>query len=69
MRATNAANPSTVFAPLGTGPLALLTYTGPASNDAVTIGVQAGHRRQRRPAYGHLQQDADVHAVDHDPVS
>ncbi len=40
VRATNTANPSTVFAPLGTGPLALLAYTGPASNDAVTIGFR-----------------------------
>ncbi len=40
VRATNAANPSTVFAALGTGPLALLAYTGPASNDAVTIGFR-----------------------------
>ena len=28
------------FAPLGTSPLALLTYTGPVSNDAVTIGFK-----------------------------
>ena len=25
-----------MFAPLGTGPLTLLTYSGPVSNDAVT---------------------------------
>ncbi len=31
--------------------------------------VQAGHRCQRRPPYGRLQQDADVHAVHHDSVS
>ena len=40
VRATNTANPNTVFAPLGTGPLGLLTWTGPASNDAVTIGFR-----------------------------
>jgi hypothetical protein len=40
VRATNAANPSTAFAPLGTGPLALLSYTGPVSNDAVTFGFR-----------------------------
>ncbi|HEY6892387.1 MAG TPA: hypothetical protein VI300_31570 [Solirubrobacter sp.] len=40
VRATNAANPSTVFAPLGTGPLALLAYPGPVSNDALTFGFR-----------------------------
>jgi hypothetical protein len=39
-RATNAANPSTAFMPVGATPVALLTYTGPASNDAVTIGIR-----------------------------
>ena len=28
------------FAPLGTGPLTLLTYAAPVSNDAVTIGFR-----------------------------
>ena len=40
VRATNAANPNTVFAPLGTGPLALMSYSGPISNDAVTFGFR-----------------------------
>ncbi len=40
VRATNTANPSTVFAPLGTGPLTLLTYSGPVSNDTVTFGFR-----------------------------
>jgi hypothetical protein len=40
VRATNAANPATVFASLGTGPLALLSYAGPVSNDAVTVGFR-----------------------------
>ena len=40
VRATNAANPSTVFASLGTGPLALLSYAGPVSNDTVTVGFR-----------------------------
>ena len=31
--------------------------------------VQAGDRRQRRVAHRQLRQDADVHALDHDPVS
>jgi hypothetical protein len=39
-RATNAANPSTAFLPVGASPVTLLTYTGPASNDAVTIGIK-----------------------------
>ena len=39
-RATNAANPSTAFMPVGATPVTLLTYTGPASNDAVTIGIK-----------------------------
>jgi hypothetical protein len=40
VRATNAANPSTAFAPLGSGPLTLLTWSGPVSNDAVTLGFK-----------------------------
>ncbi len=43
VRATNAANPSTVFAPLSTtpgAPLTLLSYAGPASAEAVTIGLR-----------------------------
>jgi hypothetical protein len=39
-RATNAANPNTAFAALGTGPLGLLSYGGPVSNDAVTFGFR-----------------------------
>ena len=31
---------ATAFAPLGTGPLTLLTYAGPVSNDAVTIAFR-----------------------------
>ena len=31
--------------------------------------LQAADRRQRRAAHGHLQQDADLHAVDHDSRS
>ena len=40
VKATNAANPSTAFMPVGTTPVTLLTYPGPASNDAVTIGIK-----------------------------
>jgi hypothetical protein len=39
-RATNAANPNTAFAPVSANPVTLLTYTTPASNDAVTIGIK-----------------------------
>jgi hypothetical protein len=39
-KATNAANPSSAFAPVGANPVTLLSYTGPASNDVVTIGIK-----------------------------
>ena len=38
--ATDAAKPASAFAPLGSSPLTLLTYGGPVTNDAVTIGFQ-----------------------------
>jgi hypothetical protein len=40
--ARNAANPSSPFAPLSnnSSPLALLSYTGPIANDAVTIALK-----------------------------
>jgi len=40
--ARNAANPNSPFAPLSanSSPVALLTYTGPAANDAVTIALK-----------------------------
>ncbi len=58
------------FAPVGGSatPTTVLTYGGPVSNDAVTVVVPAGDRRQRRAAHGQLRQDADVHVVDHDTV-
>jgi hypothetical protein len=40
VRATRDGVTNTVFAPLGTGPLQLLSWTGPASNDAVTIAFK-----------------------------
>jgi len=40
VRATNAANPSTAFAPLTATPTALLTYSTYITNDPVTITVQ-----------------------------
>jgi hypothetical protein len=39
-RATNAANPSTVFADVSNSPLNLLTYGGPISNDPVSLGFR-----------------------------
>ncbi|HET6550028.1 MAG TPA: hypothetical protein VFG79_16305 [Solirubrobacter sp.] len=39
-RATNAANPTTAFAPITSTPLTLLTYAGPVGTDAVTIGLK-----------------------------
>ena len=40
VRATNAANPGTTYAPLGAAPLALLSWTGPTTNDIVTLGFR-----------------------------
>ena len=44
------------------------SWTAPVSNDPVTIAFKQ-HQGQRRAAHRQLQQDADVHAVDHDTVS
>ncbi len=65
-RARNAANTGTAYNNVGSSasPLNLLTYSGPISNDAVTIGLQPADQRQRRAAHGGVQQDADVHPVD-----
>ena len=41
------------------------SWTGPVSNDPVTITVPPAHRRHRCAADGRLQQDADVHPVHH----
>jgi hypothetical protein len=40
VKASDAANPIRAFGPVGANPLTLLTYTGPVSNDMVTIGVR-----------------------------
>ncbi len=55
-RATNAANTSTAYNNVGSSasPLNLLTWTGPVSNDAVTLGLQPAGQRQRRAPYGHV---------------
>ena len=66
MRATNAANPNTVFAPLtgASNPLTLLTWNTWFSNDMVTIGIRQ-RIAQNEPLTGRrLQQDDHVHAVD-----
>jgi hypothetical protein len=39
-RATNAATPTTPYAAVSAGPLTLLTYPGPISNDGVTLGFR-----------------------------
>ena len=49
-------------------PLALLTYAGPVSNDAVTIGVRQHIGASQALAHRGLQQDADLHVVDDDTV-
>ena len=39
-------------------------WTGPTSNEAVDVGVQAAHRGHRPAADRRLHEDADLHAVD-----
>ena len=65
-RARNAANTGTAYNNVGSSasPLNLLTYSGPISNDAVSLSFSQRDQRQRRAAHGHVQQDADVHPVD-----
>ncbi len=59
-----------VFAPItGTNtPLTLLTYAGPVSANAVTIGLKQTIGAERVPAHRHVQQDADVLVVDDDAL-
>ena len=38
--ATDAANPTSAFAPIAANPVTLLTYPGPVTNDQVTIGIR-----------------------------
>ena len=65
------ANGGGAFAPVGgsASPTALKTWSAPTSNEVGRDHVQAVDRRQRRAAHRHLQQDPDVHAVDHDAVN
>ena len=51
------------------GPTTLLTYAGPVSNDAVTVGFKQPIGATEGAAHGQLQQDADVHPVDDDAVN
>ena len=44
-------------------------YTGPVSNDPVTVSFKQPIARHRPAAHGRLHEDADVHAVDDDPVA
>ena len=70
-RARNAANTGTSYAQrrLEREPAEPAERTaGPVSNDPVSLAVPAGHRGERRAPDGHVQQDADVHAVDDDAV-
>ena len=50
-------------------PATVKTYAAPVSNDVVTVELQPVDRGERRAAHRHLRQDADVHALDHEPVS
>ena len=69
-RARNAANTGTAYNNVGSSasPLNLLTWNGPISNDALTLGFSQRINVERRAAHGHVQQDADVHAVHDQPV-
>ena len=48
--------------------LSKATWTAPVSHDPVDGHVQTAHRRHRRAADRQLLQDADVHALDDEPV-
>ena len=50
-------------------PSVVKTWSGPTSNESVTVDFTAVDRRERRVAHRHVQQDADVHPVDHEPVA
>ncbi len=70
-RARNAANTGTAYNNVGSSasPLNLLSYSGPISNDAVSLEFSQLVKSTRRPAYGYVQQGADLHALDHAAVS
>ena len=70
-RATSALGAGSALAAVGgsSSPTSLLTYSAPASNDAVSLSFSQADRGQRGAAHRQLQQVADVHAVDHDSVT
>ena len=47
----------------------ITTWSDPVSNGPATLDVQAGDRGHRAAAHGRLHQDADVHALDDEPLS
>ena len=71
-RARNAANTGTAYNNVGSSasPLNLLTYAGPVSNDAVTLGhsaslINSGDALRTGP----YEQDADLHPQHNHPVN
>ena len=50
-------------------PLSLRSWSGPVSNDNVAVDFSQLINANDPLRTGHVQQDADVHAVDHEPVA
>ena len=69
-KAHTASNPGGALVNVGSSaaPTTLLTWAAPVSNDAVTIDFAQRVNADGRAAHGHVREDADVHAVDDDPV-
>ena len=69
-RAASAGGTGGALAAVGgsAAPTSLLTYNLPKSNDSRDAVVLAGRRSERGAPLGHLQQGADLHAVDYDAV-
>ena len=65
-----AAGAGSALAPVGgsANPTSLLTWTGPVSNDPVTVAFRQAIGAGDATADGDVQQDADVHALHHEPV-
>ena len=65
IKATNRAVTNAAFAPLRSdrSPLRLLSYTGPVSNDPVTIGFRQSIAATEPLLHGRLRQDAGVHPL------
>ena len=66
LRATNAANPNTAYQPLSEAgtPVKLLTYRARPRPGPVTLGFRQSIGASRAAARRHVQEDADLHAVD-----